>query len=288
MQEYIQKAAVLIEALPYIRDFEGKTVVIKYGGAAMLDPELRRSTAEDIVLMKYVGMNPVVVHGGGPAINGMLKRLEIGTEFSPEGLRITDDATIEVVEMVLAGSVNKDIVSLLNLHGGDAVGISGKDANTLFARKVETESGADIGHVGRITGVHTKLIDTLCRGGMIPVVAPIATDGNGGTWNINADTAAGEVAASLQAEKLVFLTDTPGLLRDKDDPETLIHQLRVRDVEGLKRDGTIGGGMIPKIEACLRALDYGVRKTHIIDGRVSHSLLLEIFTNKGLGTLVSH
>lgn len=288
MREYIQKAEVLIEALPYIRDFEGKTVVVKYGGAAMLDPGLRRSTAEDIVLMKYVGMNPVVVHGGGPAINSLLKRLDIQSSFSPDGLRITDAATIEVVEMVLAGSVNKDIVSLLNQHGGDAVGISGKDADTLYATKIQTESGADIGYVGKITGVHTKLIETLCRAGMIPVLAPIATDGGGGTWNINADTAAGEVAAALHAEKLVFLTDTPGLLRDKSDPETLIHQLRVTDVDALKRDGTISGGMIPKIEACLRALDYGVRKTHIIDGRVSHSLLLEIFTKQGLGTLVSH
>jgi len=288
MEEVIQKAAVLTEALPYIREFEGKTVVIKYGGAAMLDPVLRGSTAEDIVLMKYVGMNPVVVHGGGPAINRTLNRLGIKSVFNAQGLRITDDATIEVVEMVLAGSVNKDIVRLINMAGGDAVGLCGKDGNLLHARRIETEDGSDIGHVGRIVHVRTKVIEVLCHAGMIPVIAPIATDPQGGAWNINADTAAGEIAAALQAEKLVFLTDTPGLLQDKDRPESLIHQLKSEDVERLKREGVIAGGMVPKIEACLKALDYGVRKTHIIDGRVSHSLLLEIFTKKGLGTLVSH
>jgi len=288
MEEIIQKAAVLIEALPYIREFDGKTVVIKYGGAAMVDPVLRRSTAEDIVLMKYVGMNPVVVHGGGPAINQFLKRLDITSQFSAQGLRITDDATIEVVEMVLAGRENKDIVRLLNQTGGDAVGLTGKDGNLLYARKLEGEGGEDLGHVGKITGVHTKIIDVVSRAGMIPVIAPIATDGHGGTWNINADTAAGEIAAALQAEKLVFLTDTPGLLRDLSDPESLIHQVRSTDVAQLKKDGVIAGGMIPKVEACMKALDYGVRKTHIIDGRVAHSLLLEIFTVQGLGTLVTH
>lgn len=287
MEEYINKANVLIEALPYIREFEGKTVVIKYGGAAMLDPGLRHSTAEDIVLMKYVGMNPVVVHGGGPAINQMLRRLGVESKFSEDGLRITDDETISVVEMVLAGTVNKDIVNLLNQAGGDAVGLTGKDGNLLYATKIATESGTDIGHVGKITGVHSKVLDVLCKAGLVPVIAPIATDGSGGTWNINADTAAGEVAAALRAEKLVFLTDTPGLLRDVKDPGSLIHQLKSGDIKELKRAGVIAGGMIPKIEACLKALDYGVRKTHIIDGRVPHSLLLEIFTNKGLGTLVS-
>jgi acetylglutamate kinase len=288
MQEYIEKANVLIEALPYIRDFEGKTVVIKYGGAAQLDPELRRSTAEDVVLMRYVGMNPVIVHGGGPSINAMLKRLGIESRFNEAGLRITDDATIEVVEMILAGQVNKDIVRLINRAGGDAVGLSGKDANLLFATRQEGADGSDIGHVGRITGVHRKVVDTLTRGGFIPVIAPVATDASGGTWNVNADTAAGEIAAALQAEKLVFLTDTPGVLADKTDPGTLIHQLRAGEVPKLRQDGVIAGGMIPKIDACLKALDYGVRKTHIIDGRVEHSLLLEIFTAQGLGTLVTH
>lgn len=288
MQESIQKAAVLTEALPYIREFEGKTVVIKYGGAAMLDPGLRSSTAEDIVLMKYVGMNPVVVHGGGPAINAMLKRLSIKSVFNNQGLRVTDDATMEVVEMILAGATNKDIVSLLNQAGGDAVGLCGKDGNLLYASRVLTEDGSDIGHVGRIVHVRCKVIEVLSKAGMIPVIAPIATDTEGGTWNVNADTAAGEIAAAIQAEKLVFLTDTPGLLRDKNDPESLIHQLKSQSVTQLKKDGVIAGGMIPKVEACLKALDYGVRKTHIIDGRVPHSLLLEIFTKEGLGTLVSH
>ena len=287
MEQSIQKAAVLIEALPYMREFFGKTVVIKYGGAAMLEPELRKSTAEDITLMKYVGMNPVVVHGGGPEINAMLKRLTIKSSFN-QGQRVTDDATMEVVEMVLGGRVNKEIVALLNHAGTDAVGLSGKDANLLFARKLLLDDGSDLGHVGQITGVHSKVIDVLCRAGMVPVIAPIATDGEGGTWNINADTAAGEVAAALKAEKLVFLTDTPGLLRDKEDPSTLIHQLRSSDVQPLKNQGVIAGGMIPKVDACLKALDYGVRKTHIIDGRVPHSLLLEVFTKEGLGTLVSH
>ncbi len=287
MKDSIEKAAVLIEALPYIRDFEGKTVVIKYGGAAMLDPALRRSTAQDIVLMRYVGMNPVVVHGGGPSITRTLERLDVPTRFSADGLRVTNDETIAVVEMVLAGSVNKDIVSLLNQAGGDAVGLCGKDGNLLFARKIETESGEDVGHVGQISGVRQRIIRVLAEASMIPVIAPIATDSAGGTWNINADTAAGEVAAAIQAEKLVFLTDTPGLLQDKDDPDSLIHELPAGDVARLKKEGVIAGGMIPKVEACLKALDHGVRKTHIVDGRVPHSLLLEIFTTKGLGTLVS-
>jgi acetylglutamate kinase len=287
MEESIQKASVLIEALPYMREFEGKTVVIKYGGAAMLDPRLRKSTAQDITLMKYVGMNPVVVHGGGPEINKTLTRLQVPTVFN-QGMRVTDDTAMEVVEMVLVGRVNKEIVSLLNQAGADAVGLSGKDGNLFFANKLCLEDGSDLGHVGKITQVHFKVVDVLCRAGMIPVIAPVATDGQGGTWNVNADTAAGEVAAALQAEKLVFLTDTPGLLRDKDDPATLIHQLRSGEVHRLKGEGVIAGGMVPKIDACLKALDYGVRKTHIIDGRVPHSLLLEIFTNEGLGTLVSH
>lgn len=287
MEQSIQKAKVLIEALPYIRDFEGKTVVIKYGGAAMIDPVLRKSTAEDITLMKYVGMNPVVVHGGGPEINRMLKRLNIEPVFN-HGLRVTDDATIEVVQMVLCGQVNKEIVNLLNGAGADAVGLCGKDGNLMYARQMILEDGSNLGHVGKVASVHTRVIDTLSRAGMVPVIAPIAMDGEGGTWNINADTAAGEIAAALQAEKLVFLTDTPGLLRDLQDPESLIHQVRGGEVTQLKRDGVIAGGMIPKVEACLKALDYGVRKTHIIDGRVPHSLLLEIFTDKGLGTLVSH
>jgi acetylglutamate kinase len=286
MEESIHKAAVLVEALPYIRKFEGKTVVIKYGGSAMTDPRIRKSTAEDVVLMKYVGMNPVVVHGGGPAINTTLKRLGVEAKFH-EGRRVTDDETIVVVEMVLAGTINKDIVTLLSMAGGNAVGLCGKDGNLLHARKIEFEDGADIGHVGQMVAVHPKIIHTLCSAGMIPVIAPIATDPEGGTWNINADTAAGEIAAALQAEKLVFLTDTPGVLRNTDDPETLIHNLSYGEVAQLTKEGVIAGGMIPKIEACIKALDAGVARTHIVDGRVPHALLLEIFTDKGVGTLVS-
>jgi len=286
MQEFIQKASILIEALPYIREFDGKTVVIKYGGAAMENATLRKSVAEDITLMKYVGMNPVVVHGGGLEINRRLKQLNVEAAFH-NGLRITDEETIRVVEMVLAGTVNKEIVALLNTAGGNSVGICGKDGNLLHARRIELPDGADIGFVGRVTNVKSEIIETLCRAGFIPVVAPLATDREGNTWNINADTAAGEIAASLRAEKLVFMTDTPGLLRDAKDPETLIHRIDRDEIAKLKDLGVIAGGMIPKVDSCLLALDQGVRKTHIIDGRVPHALLLEIFTTQGLGTLVT-
>lgn len=286
MKELIQKASVLVEALPYIREFANKTIVVKYGGSAMEDPAIRRLTAEDVVLMKYVGMNPVVVHGGGPHINATLKRLDIKTEFR-EGLRVTNQETIGVAEMVLAGTVNKDIVTLINRAGGDAVGLCGKDGNLLHARKIQLESGVDIGLVGEITTVHYKIVNVLCESGMIPVIAPIATDRDGGTWNINADTVAGEIAASLQAEKLIFLTDTPGLLSEVDNPDSLIHEVTFKEVRELTERGVIAGGMIPKIEACHKALDYGVRKTHIIDGRIPHALLIELFTQSGLGTLVT-
>ena len=287
MQEYIQKAATLVEALPYIRDFEGKTVVVKYGGSAMENPQLRESTAEDIVLMKFVGMNPVIVHGGGPEINRNLKVHGIEPKFS-NGLRVTDEETIRVVEMTLCGATNKDIVALINKAGGNAVGISGKDANLLHAVKYVPADGSDIGFVGKVASVHFGIVTTLCEAGMIPVIAPLATDAEGGTWNINADTAAGEIAAALRAEKLVFLTDTPGVMRDQDDPSSLLHQVNYEEIQELTESGVIAGGMLPKVEACLRALDFGVGRTHIIDGRVPHALLLEIFTAKGLGTLVSH
>ncbi|HNZ48121.1 MAG TPA: acetylglutamate kinase [Candidatus Hydrogenedentes bacterium] len=287
MQELIKKAEVLIEALPYIRQFFGKTVLIKYGGAAMLDPALRASTIQDVVLMRYVGMNPIIVHGGGPAINGMLKRLDIQSHFTAQGLRVTDSATMEVVEMMLAGSVNKDIVNLINCAGGEAVGLCGKDGRMLYARKKLAESGEDLGQVGEITSVNTRVLTALCESGMIPVVAPIATDEDGGTWNINADTAAGDIAAAVKAEKLVFLTDTPGLLREVKNPETLIKQVHISEVQRLKEQGIIAGGMVPKVEACIKALNHGVRRTHIVDGRVPHSMLLEIFTDKGMGSLVT-
>jgi acetylglutamate kinase len=287
MQQFIQRAGTLIEALPYMREFQGKTVVVKYGGSAMENPVIRTSTAEDVVLMKYIGMNPVVVHGGGPAISSALKKYNIESSFH-NGLRVTSKEAVDVVEMVLAGLINKDIVNLLNVAGGIAVGLSGKDGGLLHARKIETEDGVDIGHVGEVTNVHYKIIHVLNEAGMIPVIAPVATDAQGGTWNVNADTAAGEIAAAIQAEKLVFLTDTPGLLRNPSDPASLIHSLDYKAIRQLTKDGVIAGGMIPKVEACLKALDYGVKKTHIIDGRVPHALLLEIFTDKGLGTLVTH
>ncbi|MDX9971540.1 MAG: acetylglutamate kinase [FCB group bacterium] len=286
MQAFIQKAGVLVEALPYIREFEGKTIVIKYGGAAMENPSLRRSTAEDICLMRYVGMNPIVVHGGGPAINAALKRQGVQPQFK-NGLRVTDEETMKVVESVLAGTINKEIVSLLNIHGGNAVGVCGKDANLLYARQLKTEDGGDLGCVGEVTSVQSTLLDVLCKAGMIPVVAPIATDKAGNTWNINADTAAGDIAAVLEAEKVIFLTDTPGVLRDQNQPESLIPNLTRKEVADLTRLGVISGGMRPKLEACLRALDLGVRKAHIVDGRVPHALLLEIFTDQGMGTLVT-
>ncbi len=287
MEESIQKAAVLIEALPYFREFEGKTVVIKYGGSAMVNADLRKVTAADIVLMRHVGMNPVVVHGGGPAIGKHLEQLGIESRFH-KGLRITDDETMAVVEMVLAGSVNKDVVSLLNRAGGRAAGLCGKDGKLLHAKQVETRGDVDLGNVGDITHVQPEIIQVLCGAGIIPVVAPIATDSDGHTYNVNADSAAGEIAAALDAEKLVFLTDAPGLLMDMNDPETLIHELPMDKVAELKEEGVIAGGMIPKVDACIRALGQGVRKTHIVDGRISHALLLEIFTKKGLGTLVTH
>ena len=252
----------------------------------MDDPAIRRLTAQDIVLMKYVGMNPVVVHGGGPHISRALKQQNVETRFH-NGLRVTDDATIEVVEMVLAGSVNKDIVALINQAGGEAVGVCGKDGNLLYAVKMETSDGSDIGHVGKITRVREKLVNTLCDTGMIPVIAPIASDSQGRTWNVNADSAAGEIAGALKAEKLVFMTDAPGLLSDMEDPDSLIHQLPIEEVDELTRRGVIAGGMIPKIEACHAALEHGVTKTHIVDGRTPHALLLEIFTQRGLGTMVS-
>jgi acetylglutamate kinase len=286
-EEFIQKAATLVEALPYIREFEGKTVVIKYGGAAMESSRLRESTAEDIVLMKYVGMNPVVVHGGGPEINRTLQRLGVEAKFH-NGLRITDEETVKIVEMVLAGALNKGIVTLVSRAGGNPIGISGKDGNLLHARKLNAKDGTDLGFVGEITGVHFKILTVLCEAGLIPIIAPIATDAQGNTWNVNADSAAGEIAAAIQAEKLVFLTDTPGILRDPKDKASLIHQLNYLEIEELIEQGIIAGGMIPKVEACLKALDYGVAKTHIIDGRVPHSLLLEIFTDRGMGTLVTH
>jgi len=291
MKALIEKADVLIEALPYIRAFYGKTMVIKYSGRAMEDETLKHSVMQDIVLMKYVGMNPVVVHGGGPQISGMMKRLGKEAKFI-QGLRVTDRETVDIAEMVLAGTINKDIVSLINQHGGKAVGLCGKDANLIQAQKhfakVTSDTGeqimADIGFVGDIANVNPKIIQVLDAEGFIPVIAPNGVGEDGQTYNINADTVAGEIAAALRAEKLVILTDTRGILRDKNDGDSLIPTLDISEVEELIQSGIIETGMLPKVEACITALNAEVKKTHIIDGRISHSILLEIFTEKGIGT----
>lgn len=285
-------ARVLIEALPYIRRFQGATVVVKYGGNAMVEDQLTIEFAQDVVLLKLVGLNPVVVHGGGPQIADLLKRLDIESRFV-DGLRVTDAPTMEVVQMVLGGLVNQQIVSLLNHHGGRAVGVTGKDGNLLQARQLKltrpvqgsTEPElVDIGHVGEIVNVQTDVLTTLVRSGFIPVIAPIGVGENGESYNINADTVAGKVAAYLRAEKLVLLTNTPGVL---DKSKQTISELSRSQVPGLIADGTIGSGMLPKVECAMDALAGGVGSVQIIDGTVSHALLLEIFTDSGVGTKIS-
>lgn len=279
----MEKAGVLVEALPYIKTFYGKRVVIKYGGAAMTDCELKKKVMQDIVLMKYVGMHPVIVHGGGAEINGMLDRLGIKTQFV-NGLRVTDRATMEVVEMVLGGKVNKEIVMGLNASGGRAIGISGKDGNLIQAEPVDA-SGA-MGFAGRVKGINPEIIETVIENGYIPVISPIGTDEKQETYNINADLVAAAVAVAINADKLVLLTDVPGLLRDPADPDSLISILKVSEVADYVADGTIAGGMLPKIKCCVESVTGGVGRTHIIDGRLAHSILLEIFTDQGIGTMV--
>ncbi|MEZ5594947.1 MAG: acetylglutamate kinase [Pseudomonadales bacterium] len=285
-------AHVLIEALPYIRKFQGATVVVKYGGNAMIEDQLTIEFAQDVVLLKLVGLNPVVVHGGGPQIGELLKRLNIESRFV-DGLRVTDEQTMDVVEMVLGGLVNQDIVSLLNQHGGRAVGVTGKDGNLIQARKFKIERHTpgldapeiiDIGHVGEIVNVQTDIITTLIRSGFIPVIAPIGVGEHGESYNINADTVAGKVAEYLGAEKLVLLTNTPGVL---DAGKRTISELSRQDVTRLIEEGVIGSGMLPKVECALQALTGGVGSVQIIDGTVSHALLLEIFTDSGVGTKIS-
>ena len=283
-------AEVLIEALPYIRRFYDRRIVIKYGGAAMEDENLIHSVMEDIVLMKYVGIRPIIVHGGGPRITAWMDKVGKVPEFV-QGLRVTDAETVEIAEMVL-GSINKEIVARINQHGGKAIGLSGKDANLILAEKQETqitdENGqqvdVDLGYVGKIIGVNTESITALDRAGYVPVIAPIGVGVKGETYNINADTMAGEIASAFQAEKLILLTDTRGILRDVSNTASLIPTIHMREVDQFIGDGFIGGGMLPKVEACTTALMGGVFKTHIIDGRIPHSLLLEIFTEGGIGT----
>ena len=283
-------AEVLIEALPYIRHFYDRQIVIKYGGAAMDDDTLVHSVMQDIVLMKYVGIRPIIVHGGGPRITTWMDKIGKVPEFV-QGLRVTDAETVEIAEMVL-GSINKEIVSRINQHGGKAIGLSGKDANLVLAEKQETqvtdengqEIDVDLGFVGKIIGINTESVTALDKGGYIPVITPIGVGVDGQTYNINADTMAGEIASAFQAEKLIMLTDTRGILRDLSDDASLMPTIRMREVDEFIKEGFIAGGMLPKVEACTTALIGGVYKTHIIDGRIPHSLLLEVFTEGGIGT----
>ncbi|MDJ0615669.1 MAG: acetylglutamate kinase [Calothrix sp. MO_192.B10] len=286
-QEYIRqteatRVRVLSEALPYIQQFAGRTVVVKYGGAAMKDSGLKDKVIRDIVFLSCVGLRPIVVHGGGPEINSWLNKLGIEAQFK-NGLRVTDAPTMDVVEMVLVGRVNKEIVSLINQAGGAAVGMCGKDGNLITARP-QGEEG--IGFVGEVSNVDTKILETLVNNGYIPVVSSVASDEKGQAYNINADTAAGEIAAALGAEKLILLTDTAGILKDYKDPSTLIPKVDIQEARKLMADGTVAGGMIPKVNCCVRSLAQGVKATHIIDGRIPHALLLEIFTDGGIGTMM--
>ncbi|GFN21889.1 acetylglutamate kinase [Thermanaeromonas sp. C210] len=280
----LEKTGILIEALPYIRQFYGQTVVIKYGGHAMLNCELKQAVMQDVVLMHLVGMRPVLVHGGGPEITHMLERLGKKSEFV-QGQRVTDAETMEIVEMVLAGKVNKEIVAQLNRIGGKAIGLCGKDGNLIEAAK-QDDGGQDLGFVGRVKRINPDIIETVIAEGYIPVVAPVGVGAEGESYNINADYVAGELAIALKAHKLVLLTDVEGILADPRDPSSLIPTVEVARVPELIEAGTISGGMIPKVQCCVRALEGGVATTHIIDGRLPHAILLEIFTDKGIGTMV--
>jgi len=289
VEKSIERAEILLEALPYIRRFYNKTIVIKYGGHAMVDKELKDLFARDVVMMKYIGIHPVVVHGGGPQIGDLLKKLGKDSQFV-QGMRVTDEETMDIVEMVLVGKVNKEIVGLINQHGGKAVGLSGKDGNLIRAEKYYlTEEKAkdtppeiiDIGLVGKVKNIHAELIVSLANDGFIPVIAPTGLGDNGETYNINADIVAGEVAAALKAEKLVLLTDVEGVMDAKGQ---LINTMNDRDVVNMIETGVIRGGMYPKVKCCLKALNNGVKKTHIVDGRLQHAILLEIFTDMGIGT----
>ena len=289
IQSSMERADILLEALPYIRRFYNKTIVIKYGGHAMVDQDLKDKFARDVVMMKYIGINPVVVHGGGPQIGGFLKKLGKESKFI-QGMRVTDEETMNIVEMVLVGMVNKEIVGLINRHGGKAVGLSGKDGNLVEAEKYylndekakNTPSEIiDIGLVGKVKAVNAGLIVSLAANGFIPVIAPTGMGENGETYNINADIVAGEVAAALKAEKLLLLTDVAGVL---DAGKNLINTMTDQEALHLIDEGIVEGGMFPKVKCCLKALRGGVKKAHIVDGRLKHAILLEVFTDKGIGT----
>lgn len=286
----LEKASILVEALPYIRRFAGQTVVVKYGGRAMVSGELKRGVIADCILLKLVGIHPVLVHGGGTAIDSMLKRFGKDWEFV-RGQRVTDEETMAVVEMVLAGKVNKEIVTLINQLGGKGIGLCGKDGRLIEAEKKGLpvrpgEEPVDLGYVGEVTQINPEIIETVKNEGYIPVIAPIGVGKRGESYNINADYVAGALAAALGADKMVLLTDVEGILADRNDPQSLLSVVKVHEVPELIRQGVIAGGMIPKIECCVDALLKGVGRVHIIDGRILHSILLEVFTDEGVGTMV--
>ena len=286
MEELIKKADILIEALPYMKEFYNQTVVIKYGGNAMVNQELMASVLEDVTLLKYVGVNPVIVHGGGPVISKNLEQYELETDFH-KGFRITNKEVMGVVEKALIGEVNSNLVSLANSLGIKAVGLSGKDNQMILAEKCETNCEVELGYVGEVKKVDPTLLKTMIENDYVPIVAPVGTDEEGNSYNINADLVAGEVAAALEAEKLLLLTNTEGILEDPEDKDTLISRLKTTEAEEKIEEEVIVGGMIPKVNACITALEHDVNRTHILDGRLDHSILLEIFTDKGIGTMIT-
>ena len=294
MVSNLQKAKILVNALPYIKKYYGQTIVIKYGGSAMVDKTARKQFIKDVVLMKYIGINPVIVHGGGPEINEMLKKVGKESKFIA-GNRVTDEETVEIVEMVLSGKVNKGIVADINKYGGKAIGISGKDDNMILVRQKYIEEKSenseeikkiDIGFVGEIENINTEIIKVLEKSDYIPVISSIGTDKNGQTYNINADYVAGEIAGKLNADRMIFLTDVDGILLDYHDKQTLIDEIDVYHVNKLIEKGVISGGMLPKVNTCLKAIEKGVENVIILNGKLEHSLLLELFTEEGAGTLI--
>ena len=284
MKSIINKAEILTEALPYIKKFSGITVVIKYGGAALVNEEIKSTIIKDIALMKFVGFKPVVVHGGGKDINKALERVGIEPQLK-DGLRVTDEETMEVVQEVLVGKVNKSLVTELCLQGINAVGVCGKDSGFMKVKKA-TPNGLDLGLVGEVTEVDTTLINTLLDNDFVPVISTVGVDEEGNSYNVNADYAAVAVAGALNAEKLVFITDVAGVMRDVNNPNSVISTTNTAEINELIADGTIAGGMIPKVQCCLAGVNAGVKNVHILDGRIAHCLILEIFTNKGIGTLI--
>lgn len=288
MVSNLEKAKILTQALPFIKRYHGKTIVIKYGGSAMTDQKIKEQFIQDVVLMKFVGINPVVVHGGGPEINAMLEKIGKESKFV-EGNRVTDLETVEIVEMILSGKVNKDLVSNINRHGGRAIGLSGKDDNMILVEKKFIEKDGetiDIGYVGEIKEINTDIIDMLDFNNYIPVISTIGVDKEGQTYNINADYVAGEIAGKIKADRLIFLTDVDGIMQDHTNKETLISDITRKEVEILIENGTISGGMLPKVETCLHALKKGVENVIILNGKIEHSILLELFTEEGAGTLI--